>query len=327
MKRLNVFTRYSSCITFLLGICLLGISVASAQSTDPARPTPISGFPLTGRLAAGTYYYAVPVSAGPGTMGLQMTPPIGGSTMSASLSGPDCCTADAYVSADSGTSDTIRRASEPFTVPSAQTLLVTINIAVARGDTVRFTLNLGVGGGSGIIITPPPSPTPAPTPSGSGIIITPPSPTGGRATPSGGVCTDLGVDFYTVNNLTDSSKRISGVVRNYTGTHPFKSSERGQWLQVFDITDSAKDPVRLLQVRIPAHLDPGAVFAYRTVHSVSGSRRTRYQIKIVYGHWLDTDRSQYNDDCNAANDSTTRQLITGTPDETGPVLLEKLPKP
>src|SRR5215203_5784566 len=142
MKHINVFTKYFSCITFLLAICLAGVFTASAQSRDPEHPTAISGFPLTGRFTAGTYYYAVPVNAGPGTMGLQLTAPTGGASISVSLSGPDCCAAEAYVSADTGREEIIRRGSEPFTVPSAQTLLVTINISVAAGDTARFTLNL-----------------------------------------------------------------------------------------------------------------------------------------------------------------------------------------
>ncbi|MEP6705854.1 MAG: hypothetical protein ABJB34_13690, partial [Acidobacteriota bacterium] len=103
-----MFTKYFSCITFLLAIFLLSVLTASAQSRDPDHPTPISGFPLSGRFTAGTYYFAAPVNAGPGTMGLQVTAPVGGATISVSLSGPDCCAAEAYVGVSTGREETIR---------------------------------------------------------------------------------------------------------------------------------------------------------------------------------------------------------------------------
>ena len=285
-------TKNCTSLAFLFAILLLLHASGLAQSTDPAHPTPISGLPLVGRLATGTYYYQTPVSAGPGTMGLTITPPTGGATVSVSLSGPDCCTADAYVSASSGTSDTVRGASEPFTIPSAQTLLVTINIAVAAGDTVRFTLGMVIGGGSGVIITPPPPiPTPAP------------------ATPGGIVCTDLGVHGFVVSGETGLSKVISGQVLNHTTTHPYKGYRRLQWLDVLDITDSEKVRRVVAQIMIPDIIEPGASFSYSAVHTLTSRRRTRYKVQIVYSPYNATDRSQYNDDCNTSNNSTRRQVV------------------
>ncbi|MEO6334958.1 MAG: hypothetical protein ABIO91_08250 [Pyrinomonadaceae bacterium] len=332
MKRISVFTKYFSCITFLLTIFLLSVVTTPAQSRDPEHPTPISGFPLTGRFATGTYYYSLPVNAGPGTMGLQLTAPVGGASISVALSGPDCCTGDAYVSASTGREETIRGGSEPFTVPSAQTLLVTIYISVAEGDTARFTLNLGVGGrsgvtitpppsptptpSSGVIITPPPSPTPTPTPSGSGVIITPPAP----RTASGGVCTDLAVDAFVLRGARELRKEISGVVRNVTTTHPYKGYPRLQWVEVLDITDSEKMPRVVTRIIIPAIIDPGATFPYTAVHTLTALRSTRYKVQIRYSPYNATDRSPYNDDCNASNNSTRRQ-VGGilTPEDEGPI--------
>ena len=298
-----VITKTLTCLAFAFAILLVLPASGSAQSTDPAHPTPISGFPLVGRLATGTYYYHVPANAGPGTMGLTLTPPIGGATASVSLSGPDCCTADAYVSASSGTSDTVRGASEPFTIPSAQTLLVTINIAVATGDTVRFSLGMIIGGGSGVIVTPPPA-TPTPAPGATGLRV----------------CTDLGVHGFAVSGETGLSKVISGQVLNHTTTHPYKGYRRLQWLDVLDITDSEKVRRVVARIMIPDIIESGASFSYSAVHTLTTRRRTRYKVQIVYSPYNATDRSEYNDDCNSSNNSTRRQVV-------GIITLDEAPLP
>jgi hypothetical protein len=301
-----MLTKYFSGIVLLIVVMLLSPILAAAQSTDAAHPTPIPSFPLVGRLAAGTYYYSVPVIAGPGTMGLQITAPDGGATISVSLSGPDCCTAEAYVSSSTGRAETIRNASEAFTIPSAQTLLITMNIAVAAGDTARFSLSAAIGGGSGVIVTPPPARKPATAP--------------------GGVCTDLGVDFYTVTGETGLRKEISGVVRNLTTTHPYKGYRRLQWLEVLDITDSEKAPRLVRQIMIPDIIDPGATFSYSAIHTLTERRRTRYKIQIVYSPYNATDRSQYNDDCNSSNNSTTRRMVGGLASDDAMEPVELLPR-
>ena len=298
---------------------LFGAAVtAFGDSRDINNPTLITSFPVTGTLGSGTYYYRIPeamVTAGRANVVLDVTPPDGGASMTVTLSGRRCCPPEAYIGVTTGLADRLREATT-FEVPGQQDLLVTVYISVGEKQTVSYRINFNMG---------------APT---SGIVVTPPRRTGAPATPAtpttatGGVCTDLGVDFYTVTNLRGTTKKVSGTVRNYTTTHPYKSSERGQWVQVFDITDSAKEPVRLLQVRIPRHMDPGAAFSYGVVHTGTTDRRTRYQVKIVYGAWLATDRSEYNDDCNTANNSTTRQMIAGTREEEGTIeALEPVPRP
>ncbi len=328
MKHINVLTRYFSCITFLLAVFLLNLTIAPAQSRDPDHPTPIAAAPLTGRLAAGTYYYSMPVSAGPGTMGLQITAPVGGASVSVALSGPDCCSADAYVSAGTGREETVRGGSERFTIPSAQTLLITINISVAAGDTARFTLSLATGGGSGVIVTPPPpSPSPSPSPSPRptpGPALTPAYPSV-PTTPSGGLCTDLSVaDGFQING-TGLSRVISGSVRNLTRTHPYKGYPRSQWVEVLDITDEERDPrlVRLVRFFRFTHIDPGSTFSYRAVQTLREDRRIKYRVRIVFAESNASNGQQYDDDCNSANDSTTRRQ--GFPEEGSTITLEPVP--
>ena len=305
----KTLTKYLSGITLMLAMIVLIQAPALSQSTDPANPTAITAFPLVGRLAAGTYYYSVPASAGPGTLGLQFTPPTGGATISVSLSGPDCCTAEAYVSGSTGTTETIRTASEPFTVPSAQTLLVTLSIAVDRNDTVRFTIGGAFGGGSGVIVTPPPTTRP---------VATLPTPV---------VCTDLSVDYYTVTGDTGLRKEITGQVRNLTTTHPYKGYRRLQWLDILDITDSEKERRVVAQIMIPDIIDPGATFSYSAVHTLTARRRTMYKVQIVYSPYNATDRSQYNDDCNSSNNTTRRRVIGGFPPDEAIEPPKLLPKP
>lgn len=277
---------------FALAI-LFSLTTGFGQSRDINNPTPIATFPITGTLGSSTYYYQIPeamVSPGRANVVLDLTPPDGGASMTVTLSGRRCCPPAAYLGVTTGLADRTREATA-FDIPAQQDLLVTVYISVAAKHTVGYRINFNIGAtSSGIVVTRPRPP------------LTPATPT----FPDGSVCTDLGVIEFAVNSITERTKQISGVVQNYSAT-PFKSSERGQWLQVFDITDSAREPVRLLQTRIPTHMDPGSFFRYSVRQTPTGRTRPRYQVKIVYGHWLATDRSQYNDDCNAANDSTTRQ--------------------
>ena len=297
MTHRNVLTKFSLTAIFALTLVLLVPESGGAQSTDPEHPTAITAFPLVGRLAAGTYYYSVPVSAGPGTMRLEFTPPTGGATISVSLSGPDCCTADAYVSGSSTTA-TMSSVAEPFSIPSAQTLLVTLNISIRENDTVRFTVGASFGGRSAVIVTPPETRTPPTTP--------------------GAVCTDLSIDYYRAAGV-GLTKAITGEVRNRTTTHPYKGFPRGQWIEIFDITDSEKAAPRVTFIRLPDIIDPGASFSFRALHTTTTVRRTRYMIKIVYSPNHATDRSPYNDDCNADNNVTRRQIIGEMPLDLEPV--------
>ncbi|MEP7149686.1 MAG: hypothetical protein ABI857_12470 [Acidobacteriota bacterium] len=287
MKHIKVSTRYLSCITFLLTAFLLSAVMAPAQSRDPDSPTPISGFPLTGRLPAGTYYYAVPVNAGPGTMGLQVNAPTGGASISVSLSGPDCCSAEGYASASTGREEIIRGGSDPFTVPSAQTLLVTINISVAAGDTAGFTLSLNIGGGSGVIVTPPPSPTPTPT-----LTATSPG------------CTDLSVDGGFRLTGPASAPTINFIVRNLSPTR-YVGHRRLQWVELLDTTKARETPILLKQVlftEVPAR---GSIpFALTNTSGVSTTLPQRYMVRIVYSPFNATDRLTTNDDCISENNWT-----------------------
>ena len=79
-------------------------------------------------------------------------------------------------------------------------------------------------------------------------------------------------------------------------------------MEVLDITDSEKAPHMVTRILIPEIIEPGAYFSYSAVHTLTESRRTRYKVQIRYSPYNATDRSQYNDDCNSANNSTTRRV-------------------
>lgn len=305
MTHPKVLTKLSLSVLFMLTVFLLSPAKGIAQSRDPDSPTAVTGFPVTGNLGTGTYYYEVPesiVTEGDKNATLTFTPPPGGGSMTASFSGRRCCSGDATVGESTGYAETIRR-STTFNVPGPQNLLITVYISVAPKYTVRFSLNLSVTGApSGIIVTPPPTPTPPST------------------TSTGGVCTDLSVDYYQVEGV-GLTRGITGVVRNRTTTHPYKGFPRGQWIEIFDITDSEKAATRITFIRLPDIIDPGDSFSYRAQHTLTTLRRTRYMIKIVYSPGHATDRSQYNDDCNDANNITRRQLLGEAPLEVEPVPL------
>jgi len=309
MTHAKVLTKLLLSVLFMLTVFLLTPAGGAAQSRDRESPTVVDSLPIRGNLGTGTYYYQIPeglVSEGSASARLNFTPPDGGGSLTANFSGRRCCEGEPTLGESTGYSHDIGL-NTTFTIPGRQDLLVTIDVAVAPKQTIRFSLAMA--------------------PAGSSVLIKPPRPELTPTTP-GGVCTDLGVDFYVVNNLRGFTKKISGAVRNYTTTHPFKSYERGQWLQVFDITDSTRGPVRLLQVRIPKDMAPGAMFTYGAVHTPSDGRRRRYQIKIVYGAWLVRDRSEFNDDCNPANDTTETEMISSSPREERTIeAIEPVPRP
>jgi hypothetical protein len=281
---------------FVLGIFLFKKFDGESQSTNPDDPTLIASLPIRGTLSSGTYYYRVPeamVREGAATASLSFTPPDGGGSLTASFSGRRCCEGEATVGESTGYSGTIRRFST-FSIPAPQDLLVTIYVSVAVKHSIHFDLSLSATGGSGIIVT---GPSPSPSPSASRIL------------PPAAVCTDLAVVAYTVTGETGLRKEISGQVINVTTTHPYKGYRRLQWVEVLDITDSEKLPRTVARVMIPEIIEPRGIFSYSAIHTLTTPRRTRYKMKIVYSPYNATDRSQYNDDCNPANNSTTRQVV------------------
>ena len=290
MTQHKVLTRILLSMLLMLTIFLFMPHAGAAQSVNPDDPTVIASFPVTGTLGSGTYYYQVPetlVREGEATATLTFTPPDGGGSMTASFSGPRCCSGEVTVGDSTGYAEAIRR-STTFSIPGQQNLLVTLYVSVAEKSTVRFSLNLSsVGAASGVIVTPPPT----------------------SPTMPAGVCTDLGVDGFRISGETGLTKEITGRVRNLTTTHPYKGYRRLQWLEVLDITDSEKAPSIVQRIMIPEIIDPGASFSYSAVHTLTERRRTRYLVKIVYSPYNATDRSQYNDDCNADNNSTRRQVV------------------
>src|SRR5262249_10336343 len=133
---------------------LIAIPV-SGQSRDGNKPTPVVGASLRGVLRrystqiSDPYYYSLPVRAGRLRVVLSFTPPEGGASISASFSGPICCSGDAYVGGDSGNTDPVTRETT-FGIPRSQTLLLEVNVSVAEGKAVPFSLNFeGAVGGAG----------------------------------------------------------------------------------------------------------------------------------------------------------------------------------
>jgi hypothetical protein len=192
-------------------------------------------------------------------------------------------------------------------------ILLTVYVDVASGKTVRFSLNYAGGGGSGVVITPPaptvkPTPTPTPTPTTSGVIITPPPPTPStppppRATPP--PCTDLAVEQF-IYNRTRATTTVTGVIRNLSST-AFVSPNRRQYLDVLYI--SGPSPVSVGRMgfhEVPA----GGSIPFSVSFPTPAPLRARYRVLIYYNtRALENDRLYTNDDCNAANNSTERQLI------------------
>ena len=265
---------------FVIAILALFTATVHAQSTDEAHPTAVSAFPVTGNLGTGTYYYSVPATRGRVNMTLEFTPPTGGGSMSVSISGPSCCTSDAYVGTDSGGSETIRRETS-FAVGTNQTLLITAYIAVAEGRTVRYNLSMtgSVGGAP---------PTPAPR-----------------------VCTDQrasSIIRVTYSALT-LSKTIRGSVDNLSTTAYSSPADR-QWAEVYDIALNPASPT-LIQ-RIPFTDVPArGRFQFTARHNIGKVRRVApvYKIVIAYSPLNATDDITTNDDCNPANNAATQGVI------------------
>lgn len=258
---------------FVIAILALFAATVHAQSTDEAHPTPAT-FPVTGSLGSGTYYYSVPATRGRVNMTLEFTPPDGGGSMSVSISGPSCCTGDAYVGADSGISETIRREAG-FAVGTNQTLLITVYIAVAEGRTVRYNLNLtgSVGG----------APLPTETPR---------------------VCTDLRVSsLIGVTNRTLYNV-VRGSIDNLSAT-AYRSPAGRQWVDIYDTSLNPPSPATLVK-RIPFTDVPArGRFQFSAQHNTGKTSRVTpyYKIFIVYSPLNSTDDINTNDDCNPSNNS------------------------
>lgn len=269
---------------FVITILALFAAAVHAQSTDEAHPTAVSAFPVTGNLGTGTYYYSVPATRGRVNMTLEFTPPSGGGSMSVSISGPSCCTSDAYVGTDSGGSETIRRETS-FAVGTNQTLLITAYIAVAEGRTVRYNLSLtgSVGG------TPP--------------------------TTSPSVCTDLRAS--SIIGVTRSALLLSNTIRGSVdnlSTTAYSSPADRQWVEVYDTALNPASPT--LVQRIPFTDVPArGRFQFTARHNVGKVRRIApvYRIVIAYSPLNSTDDISTNDDCNPANNAAVRAVTPTEP--------------
>lgn len=134
---------------------------------------------------------------------------------------------------------------------------------------------------------------------------TPPTPTATPATP----CTDLGVPNFRVVDVTRNRKVIKSVIGNLSAT-PFKGYPRNQYVAVYDISASAKEPplvgfFRFTEVPARGTLD------FSVEHTLTTPRRTRYEVRLVYLPGTATNRITSDDDCNSENNSTRLQLIEG----------------
>jgi hypothetical protein len=266
---------------FVIAILALFAAPVHAQSTDEAHPTAVSAFPVTGTLGSGTYYYSVPATRGRVNMTLEFTPPDSGGSMSVSISGPSCCTSDAYAGGDAG-GPTITRREAAFAVGTSQTLLITVYIAVAERQSIRYNLSLtgSVGGAP---------PTPAPS-----------------------VCTDLRAS--SIIGVTRSTVLLSNTIRgsidNLSAT-AYRSPADRQWVEIYDTALDPASPA-LIQ-RIPFTDVPArGRFQFTARHNVGKVRRVApvYRIVIVYSPLNSTDDISTNDDCNPANNSAARAVLT-----------------
>lgn len=286
--RKAICDRFILLLVVTVATLILVPAAATAQSRDEAHPTTVSTFPISGNLYAGTYYYEARVSSGSATMVLEFTAPNGGGSMSAMVSGPNCCGGAAYVGADTGAAERIRRASDIFPINIPQKVKITVIVAVAEGQSVPFSLNLAVGDNvSGVIVT---RPTPTPTPA---ITITDPN------------CVDLALENVVIRKVDRTPQlEISGVVRNVS-PNAYSGNARTQWVEVLDITLSEKLPRRVAFFRF-TNIAPGARFAFRAVHAFPRLELRKYKVRIVYYSGNRTNRLLTDDDCNSSNDSVTK---------------------
>ena len=317
MRPLDPLAKFSIAIVLFMIVFISQSGNAAAQVVVDTSPTVISTFPLTGELVSGTYYYSVYANAGPATISLEFDPPDGGGGMSVSVSGPDCCAADAYVGADTGLSNPVRREAT-FTVPSRQRLVLAAYVSVRPQATVRFTINMsgsvrgGTEGtdtrGSGVIVTDPPS-----TP------VNPPS----------RVCTDLGiVDPIRVEPSRDlRSVTISGVVRNLSPrpyiANPHMAPRRTGWIEIVQIQNPREAPRIVRQLPFTEIAANGSL-PFRVTHTTSSSGGRLYEIRILYSPVNFTDRTSTNDDCNGANNVVRTRPIFDTEEV---IDVKPLPKP
>jgi hypothetical protein len=281
MKVFDLCAKFSLAVIVFTTAFVFQPGIATAQSRDESHPTPVSEFPITGRLGAGSYYYSVPATAGRVNMTLDFTPPDGGGGMSVSMNGPNCCTSEAYAGADTGLSNPVRRQAS-FDVPSAQTLLVKAYIAVGGNQTVQFTLNF-----SGSIGGPAP-----PSSRGSGVIITAP------AMPPPRPCTDLALVDGFRQTGPPTSVQISGVIRNLSPT-AYVGRRRLQWLEVLDmgVAGAPRMVKRIGFTDVPAR----GTLAYSANDPSTSTVGRRYEVRIVYSPYNSTDRLDTNDDCDSSN--------------------------
>jgi len=304
MRMLNLLARFSI-VAILLGIVFISQSrQATAQVVVDTDPSPITTFPFTAELPSGTYYFSVYANSGPATISLEFDPPDGGGGMSVSVSGPDCCAADAYVGADTGLSNPVRREST-FNVPSRQRLVLAAYISVRPQAMVRFTINMsgsvrggteGTGTrGSGIIVTPPPS-----TPVG----------------PPSTVCTDLGLtDPITVDASRDlRSITVAGVLRNLSPTpyiaNPYFAPRRSGWIEIVELI-GREEPRMVRQIEF-TEVPANGSRPFRVTYPVTSSLPRQIEVRILYSPANFTDRTTTNDDCNGANNVVrTRPLLFG----------------
>ena len=213
--------------------------------------------------------------------------------MSVSVSGPDCCGADAYVGADTGLSNPVRREAT-FTVPSRQRLVLAAYISVRPQQKIRFTINMSgsVRGGTEDTGT-----------RGSGVIVTNPPST--PVEPPFEVCTDLGLEGVTVVLSRDlRSVRIRGVVRNFSPRpfvgNPYVRGRRMQWVEIVEIQGPGETP-RLVRQMPFTEIEANGSLPFVTTHPTTSRDARQYEVRILYSPVNSTDRTTTNDDCNGAN--------------------------
>src|SRR5687768_14980508 len=119
MRPLDLLETFSIAAVLFVILFISQSRQVTAQVVVDTSPALVTTFPLTSELPSGTYYFSMNANAGPATISLEFDPPDGGGGMSVSVSGPDCCASDAYVGADTGLSNPVRREAT-FTVPSRQ---------------------------------------------------------------------------------------------------------------------------------------------------------------------------------------------------------------
>lgn len=316
MKMVNLLARFSITATILVIMFMSQSAQVKSQVVVDTDPAPITTFPFTAELPSGTYYFSVYAASGPATISLEFDPPDGGGGMSVSVSGPDCCAADAYVGADTGLSNPVRREAT-FNVPSRQRLVLAAYISVRPQAMVRFTINMsgsvrggteGTGTrGSGVVVTPPPS-----TPVG----------------PPSRVCTDLGlVDGITIEPSRDlRSLTVSGVLRNLSPTpyiaNPHYAPRRSGWIEIAEII--GREAPRILSQLPFTEIPANGSKPFRETYAITTTLPRQIEVRILYAAANFTDRTWTNDDCNGANNVVRSRPLIFEPETLKK--LETLPK-